>query len=84
MPAKKAAPAKKKAAPKKKAAAKNNVLSAEEKAVIVEAMVVGFNGRTSPSKLADVFVTIWEATMGKKSYADQPWAPWVTGFGRSQ
>ena len=81
-PAKKA-PAKKKAAPKKAAATQNNVLSADEKAVIAEAMVVGFQGRTSPSKLADSFVTIWSATMGKKSYADQVWAPWVTGFGRS-
>ena len=58
MAAKKAAPAKKKAAPKKKAAAKNNVLSADEKAVIVEAMALGFAGRTSPSKLADTFLSL--------------------------
>ena len=86
-PAKKA-PAKKKAAPKKAAAEKqdaaNNVLSAEETATIVEAMRVGFEGRTSPNKLADQLAVIWRAINAGESYNDQVWAMWVTNHGKRQ
>ena len=57
--------------------------AALDKAAVVEAMAVGFAGRTSPTKLADTYAQIWVQLYGKKSYAAQPWAMWVTGYGKS-
>ena len=72
-------PAKKKAPAKKAPAKKPDI----DRDAIMEAMAVGFAGRTSPTKLADSYAAIWRVLYPKKEFKSQPWAPWTTGYGKS-